>query len=847
MTDDPTARPAAAPADSPRWSTGRVVLFLAPLFLLLAFPVGFWPDRLGSPHEYLALALYQRGETDLNQEVFDYDFNRDLVLRQRRFKSNKPPGAGLWLLPAVAAIDLLTPGPVELAPLCYFGRLLMLTLPFVLFLFLLGRSLERLAPPAVAWGLVIAFALGSNAGAYSAHYFSHMIAGMALTTSLLMIWRGPQRLRWLAGMACGFGVITEYQTAGIALVLVVLAAFDAEGRFRLRLLVSFGLAVPVALAAMLLYNLIAFGSVGEIGYVKEFQDFKLESATLLGFSAPSLHKLLMMLFSPAYGLFFFSPWLLLFFPAALHTWRAKMPDRRMLLGAAAAAVVLPGIISSHEYFVGGAVAGPRYLTAGLAFSLFPIAAFLGSVRGWLRRVALGWLIAGAALAIVFYGLIMVVISVVDTDPEHLMQNPLSSYIFPMIREGRAAFTVAHHFGASMAVSHAIFGLLFAATLGAFFWIALRTAGGRGRLLFGGCTAAGLLAFVAWPFIGSSESEFATNHLEWQLSRPPAAKLPRLDGSLCYMHRPQVVRPPKAGGSVHCFHPAMNEIATPTTRIEKIATNFRYAKGPVWMEKGYLLFSDLRKNAIFRYDPAGRLSIFRGLAGYWWDDVAWKHFPGPNGLAVDLKGRLIITETGNQRLSRIETNGRLVEVAYRYQGKLLNGPSASAVRSDGSIYFTDPPFGLRRPEDQELPFAGVYRVVKGKLELLSTALCGPQGLAFSPDERFLYVGNWDGRFRDLLRFRVRDDGSLTDLRMFFPMREKPVHSRMDGLAVDRRGNVYFCGHDGIRVLSPAGRPLGLIRPPNPPSSLAFGDADRRTLYITAYVNLYRMRVGIPGCR
>ena len=261
-------------ATPPRWSTRRILLFLIPLVLFYVYPIGFWPRFTGANetnHAYLAMALYERGETKLDQEVMDYRANQDLTFVKGTFYTNKPPGSGFWLIPAALVIDIFTEGRVELASLCYFGRVLMLTLPFVVFLFFLGRALEKLTTPAVAWGLVLAYGLGSPGCAYATVYFSHNLAAVALGTAFLVLWSQNRKMRLLAGLACGFAVLCEYQTVVIAAVLTVVAALDERRKFNPKLLLSFLIgALPMA-ALLLAYNSMSFGASGEVGYVSEFK------------------------------------------------------------------------------------------------------------------------------------------------------------------------------------------------------------------------------------------------------------------------------------------------------------------------------------------------------------------------------------------------------------------------------------------------------------------------------------------------------------------------------------------------------------------------------------------------
>jgi gluconolactonase len=220
------------------------------------------------------------------------------------------------------------------------------------------------------------------------------------------------------------------------------------------------------------------------------------------------------------------------------------------------------------------------------------------------------------------------------------------------------------------------------------------------------------------------------------------------------------------------------------------------------------------------------------------------------LTFDPNGLLTICQHGNRRVIRVNPHGDVTVLADRYEGKRLNSPNDLVYRSDGTLYFTDPPFGLPEVFDdpgKETPFSGVYRVRDGVVSLETDELEGPNGLAFSPDERFLYVGNWDPDHKVVMRYEVAADGALSDGTVFHDMTGAPGDDAIDGIKVDEAGNLYVCGPGGIWVLSPGGERLGLLRLPEDPHNLAWGDEDGRTLYVTALTGVYRIRLGIPGIR
>jgi gluconolactonase len=275
------------------------------------------------------------------------------------------------------------------------------------------------------------------------------------------------------------------------------------------------------------------------------------------------------------------------------------------------------------------------------------------------------------------------------------------------------------------------------------------------------------------------------------------------------------------------------------RVERVATGFEFTEGPVWSPDGALLFSSPNTNVIYRWTPSGAVSVFRPKSGYSGFDIGRYAQPGSNGLTFDPQGRLTICQHGNRRVIRVEPHGNVTVLADRFDGRRLNSPNDLVYRSDGTLFFTDPPFGLPDAFDdaaKELPFSGVFAVSDGEVELVDDTLTGPNGLAFSPDERFLYVGNWDPEAKIVKRYDLAAGTS----DVLFDMTDAPGEDAIDGLKVDDAGNVYACGPGGIWVIAPDGRHLDTIELPEAPHNLAWGGDDGRTLYITALTSIYRLR-------
>jgi gluconolactonase len=297
-------------------------------------------------------------------------------------------------------------------------------------------------------------------------------------------------------------------------------------------------------------------------------------------------------------------------------------------------------------------------------------------------------------------------------------------------------------------------------------------------------------------------------------------------------------------------PALDGIVPAGARLERVAGGFEFTEGPVWTPDGALLFSSPNTNTIYRWAPVGTVTVFRPKSGYSGTDVGRFAQPGANGLTFDPDGRLVICQHGNRRVLRVEPHGNATVVADRYDGKRLNSPNDLVYRSDGTLFFSDPPFGLPggfADPKKELGFSGVFAVRGGTVTLVTDELEGPNGLAFSPDERHLYVGNWDPRRKVVMRYQVDESGVAAGGEVLFDMTGADGTDAIDGLKVDQAGNLYVCGPGGIWVLSADGRHLGTLRLPESPHNLAWGDHDARTLYVTALTSVYRLRLTIPGIR
>lgn len=286
-------------------------------------------------------------------------------------------------------------------------------------------------------------------------------------------------------------------------------------------------------------------------------------------------------------------------------------------------------------------------------------------------------------------------------------------------------------------------------------------------------------------------------------------------------------------------PGLDRLLGEDTPLERVATGFRFTEGPLWdPESEGLLFSDIPANRIYRWRSGATPVVFREPSGK------------SNGLAWDREGCLLACEHGRRRVSRTLPDSTQVALAESYRGRRLNSPNDLAVRSDGSVYFSDPPYGLTAEfgevGEPEQPLNGLYRVPPGggEPELLAEDFDRPNGLAFSPDEQRVYVA--DTPRYQVRVFRVAVDGSLSGGEVFAQFHAEQGNGRPDGMKVDAEGNLYTTGPGGLWVLDPAGAVLGRIHLPEKAANCAWGDGDRCSLYITASTSVYRLRARVAGC-
>lgn len=295
---------------------------------------------------------------------------------------------------------------------------------------------------------------------------------------------------------------------------------------------------------------------------------------------------------------------------------------------------------------------------------------------------------------------------------------------------------------------------------------------------------------------------------------------------------------------------LDQLLAPDAKIEVIASGFDWSEGPVWdRQGGYLLFSDIPRNTIWKWTPQNGITLFVKPSGYT-GTGAYSKEPGSNGLVLDPQGRLIAMEHGDRRVSRMDRDGGKVTLVDRYDGKRLNSPNDGILHSNGDLYFTDPPYGLPQQADdprREMDFCGVFRYSRdGKVTLLTKELSRPNGLAFSPDEKTLYVANSDPKKALWMAYPVKADGTLGAGSVFKDVTAMVgSHKGLpDGMKIDRAGNLWASAPGGIHIYTPAGKLLGRLETFEATANCAWGD-DGSTLYVMADMYICRVKTKTKG--
>lgn len=329
-----------------------------------------------------------------------------------------------------------------------------------------------------------------------------------------------------------------------------------------------------------------------------------------------------------------------------------------------------------------------------------------------------------------------------------------------------------------------------------------------------------------------------------LAQPPAA------GAATPVAQPEV---PATLGTVERLNPKFDELIPPGATIEVLAGGFKWAEGPVWVPaQKALLFTDIPNNRVMKWSAQGGLSEYLKPSGFTGSAKFDGREPGANGLALDKAGRLILCQHGDRCVARLNEDKSFTRLAEKHDGKRFNSPNDLVYHPNGDLYFTDPPYGLPKGMDdpaKEIPYQGVYRLKPdGTVTLLTKDMTRPNGIAFSPDYKTLYVANSDGPPRAVwMAFPVKEDGTLGQGKVFFdasPLAKAKKPGGCDGLKVDVKGNLFATGPGGVLVFTPDGQHLGTLATGVPTANCAFGD-DGSTLYITANDKLVRVKTTTKG--
>ena len=302
--------------------------------------------------------------------------------------------------------------------------------------------------------------------------------------------------------------------------------------------------------------------------------------------------------------------------------------------------------------------------------------------------------------------------------------------------------------------------------------------------------------------------------------------------------------PEFKGSIERLDPALDTLIAPDAKIEVLASGFNWSEGPVWRDGG-LVFSDVPENTVFGWkegDTAAKVVLkpSGSLSG---------DGQGSNGLQVDAQGNLILCQHGERRIARLEKDGTFTSLADKFEGKRFNSPNDLVIAKSGTIFFTDPPYGLKKGETPDLQQHGVYSVTPaGKVSLLIADIRFPNGIALSPDQKTLYIAVSDPKDTRIMAYDLQDDGTAKNGRVFFnaqPLKSPTRKGGCDGLKVDTNGNIWTTGPGGVLIISKDGKHLGSILTGQATANCAFGGTDRGTIYITADMFLLRVKTLAKG--
>lgn len=300
------------------------------------------------------------------------------------------------------------------------------------------------------------------------------------------------------------------------------------------------------------------------------------------------------------------------------------------------------------------------------------------------------------------------------------------------------------------------------------------------------------------------------------------------------------------GSIVRLDPAFDSLVLKDAQIEKVAGGFQFTEGPLWRPDGHLWFSDVMGNVVRSVTPSGQVQVLIENSGGQ-SSAPPGSFIGSNAMVADKDGYVLLCQHTNRDIVRVAKDLTMTPYLQKFQGKRFNSPNDLVYKSDGALYFTDPPYGLLKQDDdpaKELKFNGVFRYANGKLQAIIKDLTRPNGLAFSPDEKTFYIANSDEKRKVWMRYDVKADGTVVNGSVFADVTAEKEDGLPDGMKVDVQGNVYGSGPGGVWVFSPEGKHLGTIKTPETPANCNWAE-DGKTLYITARTSVYRIKLAVAG--
>jgi len=300
------------------------------------------------------------------------------------------------------------------------------------------------------------------------------------------------------------------------------------------------------------------------------------------------------------------------------------------------------------------------------------------------------------------------------------------------------------------------------------------------------------------------------------------------------------------GSIERLDPSLDSLIPKDAVIEKVGGGFQFTEGPLWRPDGTLWFSDVTGNVVRSITPDGQVKVLIEKAGGETNTPPGS-FIGPNAMVADKDGYVLLCQHSNRRIARLDKDLNQTVLVDKFEGKRLNSPNDLVYKSDGALYFTDPPYGLLKQDDdpaKELKFNGVFRYANGKLTAVIKDLARPNGIAFSPDEKYLYISDSDEKHKVWMKYDVNPDGTVSNGRVIADATASTEGGLPDGMKVDSLGNIYGSGPGGTWVFNADGKHLGTIKPGETPANCAWA-GDGKTLYITATTGVYRIKLLVAG--